>query len=150
MTHRGFFGRALMALLLIAILIGIGSAIHRSGWTQGYIMGQLVAGAEVPMTPYGTFGYPTGPTSLGSFVRAVLLVMAIGLLTMPFLLVLGKLLLVGTWRAGGGPAGKPWEWAREWHRHHDHRPPWAWGERPEEKTEGLQPDATPNARGASS
>ena len=46
--------RGLAALILVALLVIGGIAIHRIGWSQGYIVGQLAARGDQGMAvPYG-------------------------------------------------------------------------------------------------
>jgi hypothetical protein len=127
MSKKWFVVKALATLIIIGLLILGGFTIHRIGWSQGYQMGQLVAGGEKgAVAPYG-FGYP------GLFLTVGLLLL--------LLVVIGKflrLLIWGPWMMVGGPRYA--HWARHWHRPHGHMPPWCWDwERPFE--EKAEPDA---------
>ncbi len=54
-----------------------------------------------------------------------------------FLAVVAKFFHFRAWRKAAGPEGE------HWHRHHDHKPPWCWGdEKPSEKaSDEAEPDA---------
>jgi len=157
MYHKRPWSVVLMAILAIALLVGIGSAIHRSGWVQGYMMGQLAAGSEGgTVVPYAPYAYPGHSLDLGSFL-GVILVLGLGV-------ALFKLFMFRAWKRAGGPEGRggdwPWpprsahwnqepegeqkEWARFWQRHHGPMFPWCWNwpEPSEEKTEEPAPDAS--------
>ena len=130
MLKKRFWVVPLAALIIVALLILGGFAIHSISWSQGYRMGQLAAGGEgdvvVPYAPYG-FGYP------GLFIT-------IGLLFL-LLIVVSKFFRFWAWRMAGGPWGV--HWAGHWHRPHGPMPSWCWGwEKPsEEKAEKAGPDA---------
>jgi len=148
MSKIRFLVVSLAALIIIGLLILGGLAIHRIGWSQGYKVGQLVAGSEEGATvaygPYG-FGYS------GLFLT-------IGLLLL-LLVVIGKFFRFWAWKMAWEPwmmAGRPWKmahgpkgehWARHWHRPHGPMPPWCWGweEPSEEKAEKAEPDGEASA-----
>jgi hypothetical protein len=148
MSKVRFLAVLLAALIIIGLLILGGLAIHRIGWTEGYKMGQLVAGSEEGATaPYAPYGFG----SSGLFVTVGLLLL--------LLIVMGKFFRFWAWKMVGGPwmmAGGPWmmtrgpkaaRWARHWHRPHGPMPPWWWGweEPSEEKAERAEPDAETGA-----
>ncbi len=132
MYRKRFWAVPLAALLIIALVVIGGFAIHRAAWSQGYTMGRLAAGVEegAPM-PYGLhrFGYPSRPFGLGSFFCA------------PALFVLGGLMLVGMFarffhfRA----------WARHWDRHPGHVPPWCWEWEKPPQGKAEEPDTAAEA-----
>lgn len=130
MSKTRFLIVPLAALIMVCLLILGGFAIHRIGWSQGYRMGQLVAGdecaAKVPYAPYG-LGFP------GLFLT-------VGLLFL-LLVVVGKFFRFWAWKTFGGPwmmthGPRSEYWAKRWHRYHGPMPPWFWGwEEPPEKAE---------------
>jgi hypothetical protein len=137
MFKRLFWVVPLAALIVVALLILGGFAIHQISWSQGYRMGQLAAGGEggavVTYAPYG-FGRPG-------------LLITIGLIFL-LLIVMGRFLRFWAWKTVGGPwmmAHGPGSeyWARRWHRFNGPVPPWCWGwEKPsEERAEQTGPDA---------
>jgi hypothetical protein len=145
MSKTRFLVVSLAALIIIGLVVLGGLAIHRVGWSQGYKVGQLVAGSEegVPV-PYGSYGF-----------RYSGLFLTIGLLFL-LLIVIGKFFRFWAWKMVGGPwmkAGGPWmmardprgeRWARHWHRPHGPMAPWCWGwEEPSE--EKAKPDAETQA-----
>jgi hypothetical protein len=83
MVGKHFLMKALGGLLVIALLIGGASSLQRNAWMQGYMMGQLGAGADggaaIPYMAYGLQGY--GGPGLGGG-PAILL--GIGLLALLF------------------------------------------------------------------
>ena len=157
MYRRGFWGVALMAVLVIALLFGVGSAIHRSGWSQGYLMGQLaVQGADGAQLPYPA-GYPVMPHGQHFAFGGLGLLLAIGLAF--FLIVaVGKTFFFRHWRMAGGPWAHGWKdvseeerqaWAKRWHEHGRHTPPWCYDEPAgeEAKAGGADTADTPPAEG---
>ena len=138
MSRKWFWVVPLTALLVIALLVLGGWAIHRAGWTQGYSMGQLAAGDEggvtvgyAPHVPYG-FGHPP-------------LFMTISLLVLLFVMI-GRVFHLLAWRMAGGPRMMAYGprgryWARHWHPRHGHMPPWCWGwqEPSDEQAEEAKP-----------
>jgi hypothetical protein len=152
MSKTRFLLAPLAFLIIIALLIAGGWAIHRIGWSEGYWMGQLAttgeAGATVPYAPYG--------------LSYLALLLTAGLAFLMVLGLIGKLFrlwawktLAGPWIMAGGPwkmAGAPTNAARHWRRHHRPMHPWCWGweEPSEDKTETAEPDAeTGNAESTS-
>ncbi len=140
MFHRRFAGAALTVLILVGLLVAGGSAIHRSGWTQGYMMGRLSAGDEaaVPFMPYG---YPGRGFGLSHSLCCVGPLLTIGLLFL-LLIMAGKFFRFRAWKLADGPKGK--DWAKHWHRHHGTKPPWhwwGWDESSEEESEAAAPEA---------
>ena len=138
MSKVRFLAILLAVLIVIGLLILGGLAIHRIGWTEGYKMGQLVAGSEEgAVAPYAPYGFG----SSGLFVTVGLLLL--------LLIVIGKFFRFWAWKMVGGPwmmAGGPRaaRWARHWHRPHGPMPPWCWGwEEPSE--EKAEPDAETGA-----
>ena len=137
MSKTRFLVVSLAALIIIGLLILGGLAIHRIGWSQGYKMGQLVAGSEEGATvPYGAYGF-----------RYSGLFLTVGLILL-LLIVIGKFFRFWAWKMVGAPwmmAHRPEgaRWARHWHRPHGPMPPWCWGweEPSEEKAEEAEPGA---------
>jgi hypothetical protein len=149
MTGNGnwFAWRALAAVVLIALLVAGGFAIHRLGWSQGYTAAELVAeGEEAPTPPLAPPGWRPMRPSVGGLLVTLLL----GLIALAFV---GKLLRVVLWGALAGPAmGGPWmagSWRHHWHRMHGPVPPsygyGPWyrqpGERPQEPDERADAEA---------
>lgn len=144
MSRTRFFLVPLFGLILIGLLILGGFAIYRIGWSEGYRSGLLtdggVEGALVPYAPYGS-GF------LG-------LLLVIGVIFLLFA-VLGKFFRLLAWRTAGGPwmmarrppgtpgGSKGEAWAKHWHRHGGHGPPWCWDweESPEENDQEAEPEA---------
>jgi len=140
-SHKRFLMVALAALIVVGLLIAGGSAIQRSAWSQGYMMGRLSAsGDDGGVVPYAPYGYPGRHVGPSSFLCGVGPLFTVGLL---FLLLVGagKIFHFRAWKEAGGPLGEGW--AKHWHQRHGHMPPWCWGqeEPSEEKTEGAEPDA---------
>ncbi len=150
MTKRRFWMAPLSALIIIALLALGGWAIHRATWSQGYVMGQLAAGGEggalLPYAPYVPHGFGRPP-----------LLLTIGLIVL-LLIVIGKIFRFWAWSRFAEPrmaAARHWKmatgphgehWAKHWHEHHGHMPPWCWdwkglAEEPvEEKVEETEPE----------
>ncbi len=147
MSKTWFVVRALAALIVIGLLIIGGFVIHRIGWSQGYVAGQLAAGSEegaaAPYAPYG-FGYPGRYFVFAPFPFGGGLFLAVGLIIL-LLIGIGRFFRFRAWRMAGGPQGQ--YWTGRWHRHHGPMPPWCWGwEKPsEESTEKPEPDAETGA-----
>lgn len=128
MTHRKSVGTIIVALVVIGLLFLIGSAVYRSGWSQGYMMGRLSSGGEegaaMPFTPYA-FGTPRGH----SFGKILLIGGLVVLGIMAF-----KFFRFHAWRTARGQrwpeqgeADHPQaHWAHHWH---GPMPPW-WSGRP--------------------
>jgi hypothetical protein len=137
MSKARFLVIPLIALIIIGLLIMGGLAIHRIGWSEGYRVGQLAADVgDTAVTPYALYGFPSLFVTIllvllfviviGKFFRLLAWKMAWGSHMMP----------AGPWKMGGGPRGA--HWAKHWHPHHGHMPPWC---RDEEKAEKARPDA---------
>jgi hypothetical protein len=126
---------SLAALITIGLLIVGGLAIYRISWSEGFKMGQLTAGAADGVLPPSSFGYPG-------------LLLTLGVIFL-LLIVAGRFFRFwawGPWMMAGGPgrwAGGPQAhgWARHWHRHHGHMPPWCWGWEEASGAEGEQPES---------
>ena len=141
MSKAKFLVVSLAALIIIGLVILGGLAIHRTGWSQGYEVGQLAAGSEEgAAVPYGPYGF-----------RYSGLFLTIGLLLL-LLIVVGKFFRFWAWKMAWGPSRMAWgpwmmahgpkgeRWARHWHRPHRPMPPWCWDwEEPSE--EKAEPDA---------
>ena len=93
--------KALVGLLVIALLIGGASSLQRNAWMQGYMMGQLSAGgdgkAAIPYMAYGLQGY--GGPGLGGGLAILLGVGLLALLFMGF----SRVFLGRPWAMQGGP-----------------------------------------------
>jgi len=133
MFHKRFLAVAVVALIVLGLLFAAGSAIQRSAWSQGYMMGRLAAGGEDgAVAPYALYGpgYPGGRSMCGLGP-----ILTVGTLLV-LLAVVGKFFRFRAWRKADGPEGERWarHWAEHWRRHHDHSSPWCWGdEKPSEK-----------------
>jgi hypothetical protein len=111
-----------IGLIVIGLLVLTGTSIYRTGWSQGYVIGQLAArGGDGAMMPYPPYGYGSpGPLLTIGLILAALLV-AGGLFRFWAWRTFGK-----AWTAAGGPKGE--QWAEHWRRHrHGPVPPWCWG-----------------------
>lgn len=137
---------ALVGLVVIGVLMGVGSSVQRNAWMQGYMMGRLAAtssdsGAQLPLPPF--YGYPGGyygPAPTGGFGWLFAIVLIV------ILFFVAKRAAMHAWRrhwgAEGGPQGGPHdsadrdEWVRRMHR----MPPWwrGWSEKPGQG-EGSEP-----------
>lgn len=156
MSRTWFVWRALVALIIIGLLVRGGWAIYRTGWSQGYMTGQLAAaddGSAARSYPPYAFGYPAWPVLAGLGLLGLF-----GLLVLP-LLAIGKMISLHARGMAGGPPGSPWAkktadwsppWIRHWHRDHGRRPPWCWDweEPADEQTKETGPDAQTNEAGA--
>jgi hypothetical protein len=122
MVRIGFFGRFLLAVLLIGLLAAGGVSLYRMGWVSGYSTGTLAgaagaAGAEgaspvAPVAPYG-YGFPLFFHPFGFFP------MLVGFLFLFFLF--GGLFRLWGWRhwsSGHWEHGHVPPWAQEWKEHH--------------------------------
>jgi hypothetical protein len=143
MTEHKWFKPAVIAIVVIALIVMGASAIQRSAWSQGYMMGQLAAGGEegavAPYAPYypGGRGFGYYPGHHGSFLGGIFKIVMVGF----FVFLIFKLLRRHAWKKaywhkyskmkGEGPP--PEHWARHWQ---GHMPPWFWGEaKPEEEAD---------------
>ena len=145
MYGKRFLMKALVGLLVIALLVGGASSLQRSAWMQGYMMGQLGAGgdgdAAIPYMAYGLQGYG-GPHLGGGLV----ILLGIGLLALLFM-GFGRVFLGRPWAMQGGPQGDPqdgdeqsWQRMAQAHseraaRHWRHGPLGCWNQA--EKTEAA-------------
>jgi hypothetical protein len=81
MYGKRFLMKALVGLLVIALLIGGASSLQRNAWMQGYMMGQLSGGGDgkavIPYMAYGLQGY--GGPGLGGGLAILL---GVGLLAL--------------------------------------------------------------------
>ena len=118
------FIRVLAVLVLVALVIGIGTAIYNQGVTAGLAEAARVAvasGDPVPVHPYGhgwSGPYAHGPVGsgfgaiFGILFAAFAIVLIVGLARLAF----------GGWRGGHGPGDwggrghRVEEWHRELHR----------------------------------
>lgn len=130
MSHRRFLGAGLALLIVIGLLAAGGTLLYRSGWSQGYLVGQLVASDDGTVAPFFP-GYPGRTGGVSSLLCGAGLVV--------LLLVIGsKFFRAWAWtRDGGGPTG---DGPRRWHHH---RPPWCgqWETPPQEKSDPPAPEA---------
>lgn len=139
-TYRRFWPTAVVVLILIGGLALIGSAIYRSGWSQGYAVGLWSAGNEgAALAPYAVPGIHGSPWGIWSGGSALGSLFKIGLIA---LLVVGVVhfLRIRSWREDGGKARE--HWASHWQRHHGPPPPW-WQEGP--PREASPGEAAPSA-----
>ena len=132
MVGKRFLMKALVGLLVIALLIGGASSLQRNAWMQGYMMGQLGAGtdggAAIPYMAYGLQSY--GGPGLGGGLAILL---GFGLLALLFI-GFGRVFLGRPWAMQGGPQGgdeQSWQRMAQAHaeraaRHWRHGPPGCW------------------------
>jgi hypothetical protein len=147
MSTKWFWVRVIVALILIGLVVVGGYAAYRTGWSQGYTAGQLMAEGERGTTMPPGFGYPMHPFVFAPYSGAGLLLTVV--LALLFFAVIGKLIRFVIWgpvwrHAMTGP------WARHsarWHRMHGPVPPGWWGfeEPPEEWTKTAKPNADTEA-----
>jgi len=150
MSKLWFLVRTVVALVVVGLLIVGGLALYRTGWSQGYVAGQLAAeGEDIATAPYPRYGFghmgrPFGftPFLFGAGLLFLLLVVA------------GQFFRLLAWRKV--MAGRPWPMAAHWGRHwrrfggpmpHGPVPPWCWGwEKPSEETaRKTESEAGPDA-----
>jgi hypothetical protein len=150
-----FLLRALAALIVVGLVIGGGFAIHRISWSQGYRMGQLVAGGEEgALAPY-SLGRP-GLLLTAGVILLVLLVIGKFFRFWAWHVAWGPWMMAhGPWTTARGPRGRTWaaHRAAHWRRPHGPMPPWCWGweqppeegayehEQAQEQENAGQPDA---------
>ncbi len=62
-TGRSTLFRVLVALLLVAILIGVGVVVYQAGFSQGYAQAAITTGSQGtnPALPGYPYGYWRGP-----------------------------------------------------------------------------------------
>jgi hypothetical protein len=144
MVGKRFLMKALVGLLVIALLIGGASSLQRNAWMQGYMMGQLSAGGDgkavIPYMAYGLQGY--GGSGMGGGLAILLGVGLLALLFMGFSRVFhGRPWAMQGGDPQGGPQGgdeQSWQRMAQAHaeraaRHWRHGPPGCWDQA--EKTE---------------
>jgi hypothetical protein len=137
----------LILVMLVGLLLGGGWAVHRIGWSEGYVAGTRAAAGEVNVVPYA----PMGLSRVALFLTAALLFLV-------FLAFVGKLLrlwafgaMVGPWMMSGGPwKDAPVGPSREYwasHRRHFHRhvPPWWWCWEPPSNEERKAQEDSPSS-----
>ena len=111
MVGKRFLMKALVGLLVIALLIGGASSLQRNAWMQGYMMGQLGAGGDgkavIPYMAYGLQGY--GGPGLGGGLAILLGIGLLALLFMGF----SRVFLGRPWAMQGGPQAVAHRAARE-------------------------------------
>jgi hypothetical protein len=131
MFRRGFFIRALSAILFLVLLVVGGFAIHRAGVAQGSAVGLQTAGVEAGSLPegipdqvppalypgYGWYGYGFARPFFGGF--GLLFTLGFGLL---FFFLITRLIFRPFWGWRGGPhaywkhySGAP-PWAKDWEK----------------------------------
>jgi hypothetical protein len=132
MYGKRFLMKALVGLLVIALLIGGASSLQRNAWMQGYMMGQLSAGSDgkavIPYMAYGTQGY--GGPGLGG---GLAILFGIGLLALLFV-GFGRTFLGRRWATPDGTQGadeQSWQRMAQAHaeraaRRWGHGPPGCW------------------------
>lgn len=108
MFRFGFFGRLLLTLLILGILVAGGTALYRFGWDQGYQTGVLAANPNSQsgaiQGPYGGF-YP--PLRYPGFFPPFLPFLGIGFFLFFFFLI-GGLFRPWGWRRWGYYGPGPW------------------------------------------
>ena len=119
--NGGTIVRVIAALLLVAVVVGLGAAVYNAGISAGLTAAaqQAIASGDpapvVPVYGYGYGPYVHGPFGWGFF--------GIFFWILGFFLILALLRAVFGWgRWGGGPrgpggwGGRRSEMAEEWHR----------------------------------
>ena len=143
MFGRWSLFRLLFALILVAVLVGGGHALYRTGYSQGYVTSSLASGdADELVSPFG-FPYPTPYMhmypgfhprffGLGLFLLIGFIIMCMVFRFFGFL----------TWRKYAGPDYE--KWARDWHHYRGPRwhwcPPGPWGPPGERAEPGTEED----------
>jgi hypothetical protein len=128
MSKSSLFLVPLVLMVVVALLIAGGWAIHRVGWTEGYSVGMERSVGEASSVPYT----PTGLSYLALFLTAGLsFLMLMGLISKLIGLWAVKS-LAGPWMMAhrapvGGGARNGERWAEHWYGRHRHVPPWCWG-----------------------
>jgi hypothetical protein len=157
MKRNRFWWAPLSVLVLIALLAAGGWAIHRTAWTQGYMMGQLASGEEssavLPYAPYALHGHG-GLSPLLTLGLIILLIVVIGKILRFWAwgtILAPHLAAAGRWKTAGAPHGGYRD--RHWRRFHGHVPPWWWichepaTESAEEKAQEPGPEAATETPG---
>ncbi len=128
MFRYGILWRLLLALILLAVLVGGGVALYRLAWTQGYQTGILAAGGAsksiTPPTPYygiypyapfwPGFGFPFFFNPFGLLIGIFFFFLVIFLIRGLFFRPWGRR-WGGRWGEGYGPYGPhgPWGWRED-------------------------------------
>ncbi len=149
MYGKRFLMKALVGLLVIALLIGGASSLQRNAWMQGYLMGQLSAGgdgsAALPYMAYGLQGY--GGSGLGG---GLAILFGIGLLAL-LVMSAGRFFFGRRWAMQGGSQDgphaadeQPWQRMAQAHAEHAARhwrqgPPGCWSQAQKTETESAGP-----------
>ena len=161
MYGKRFLMKALVGLLVLALLISGASSLQRNAWMQGYMMGQLSAGGDgkavIPYMAYGLQG--SGGPGLGGGLTILL---GVGLLALLFV-VFGRIFIGRPWATQGGPQGgaqgadeQSWQRMAQAHaeraaRHWRHGPPGCWDQVEKTEAESSVPAtggaATPESGG---
>jgi len=147
MSNKRFLVVGVVALIVVGLLFMAGSAVYRSGWSQGHMMGRLTAGGDdgagVPYVPYGP-GY--SGRGLGVSVCGAGPLLIAGLLLLLFFGI--RFSSFRAWKMAGGPEGE--HWAEHWRRHHRHHVPFGWWGGPPSEKEGeeAEPPAEDEEAGA--
>ena len=122
MFKNRFLVIALAALVLIALLVVAGLAVHYVGWSEGYAAGQVaLEGDGDEAVPYGPFGLrlPGRPRVFAPYFLGVGPILRIVLLIVLFVIVV-KLFRFVIWGVAGFPMMAGMMAARPWHRHARH------------------------------
>jgi hypothetical protein len=151
MYGKRFLMKALVGLLVIALLIGVASSMQRNAWMQGYMMGQLSAGGDgkavIPYMAYGLQG--SGGPGLGGGLAILL---GLGLLALLFV-GFGRTFPGRRWATPDGTQGdrlgtdeQSWQRMAQAHaeraaRHWRNGPPWCWDQAEEAETRSNMPEA---------
>jgi hypothetical protein len=147
MYGKRFLMKALVGLLVIALLIGGASSLQRNAWMQGYLMGQLSSGsgsngsAALPYMAYGLQGY--GGPGVGGGLTILL---GLGLLALLFV-GFGRFFLGRRWATPDGTQGadeQSWQRMAQAHaeraaRHWRHGPPGCWDQVEKTEAESGEP-----------
>jgi hypothetical protein len=147
MYGKRFLMKALVGLLVIALLIGGASSLQRNAWMQGYMLGQLGTGADggaaLPYMAYGLQGY--GGSGLGGGLTILL---GLGMLALLFV-GFGRIFIGRSGTMPGGPQGEEaqsWQRMAQAHaeraaRHWRNGPPWCWDQAEEAEARSNMPEA---------
>jgi hypothetical protein len=121
------FGRIILALILVGLLVGGGVAMYRTGWAQGYQAGALTVGAGSgeqlsPAPIYPAYPFYPGWGHYGPFFgfSPFTPLLWLGFFVLIFFLIGGLFRPWGWRRWGGGHMHGGWghgpmpPWAKEW------------------------------------
>jgi hypothetical protein len=153
MSKKRFWLRALLALIVVVLIAGVGAGAFGLGWWRGHQAGQGAVSAEhgrsLPFRslpgrgswmPHRSFGFPYGFPHGGFFhpgLRALAWIGGLGLLV----ILIGGLFCGFArrmaWRARSG--GCPLHWHHHMHHPHDH--PFEGKIKPDAEPEGGSGDA---------